>query len=78
MWAIGPKKKRSIHKRNVRHASWQRDILGKLSNMMSFCTCTNCSAKKLSHRVCKACGYYNDRQVISIKAKGSKNTIVDA
>lgn len=45
---------------------------------MSFSTCTNCNTTKLAHRVCKACGYYNDRQVISIKAKGSKNTIVEA
>lgn len=77
MWAIGPKKKRSIHKRNVRHASWERDILKKLSNMVSLSTCTNCGAPKLSHRVCKACGYYGDKQVLSIKVKGSSN-IIDA
>lgn len=76
MGAIGPKKKRSIHKRNVRHASWERDILRKLSNMVSLSTCTNCGAPKLAHRVCKACGFYNGKQVITIKTKGSQ--VIDA
>lgn len=76
MGAIGPKKKRSIHKRNVRHASWERDILKKLSNMVALSVCTNCGASKLAHRVCKACGYYNGKQVISIKTK--TGNVIDA
>ena len=36
MGAIGPKKKRSIHKRNVRHASWERDILKKLFDLLNY------------------------------------------
>lgn len=40
-------------------------------------TCKNCWAKKLSHRVCPACGYYKDKQIITIKSK-KKETIVDA
>lgn len=76
MGAIGPKKKRSIHKRNVRHASWERDILKKLSNMVALSICTSCGKKKLAHRVCKACGYYNGRQVISIKTKAGN--VIDA
>lgn len=77
MGAIGPKKKRSIHKRNVRHATWEKEILKKLSNMVSLSICTNCGSAKLAHRVCKACGYYNGKQVITIKTK-SAGTIVDA
>lgn len=76
MGAIGPKKKRSIQKRNVRHASWERDILNKLSKMVSLSICTNCGATKLAHRVCKSCGYYNGKQVITIKTK--KDTVIDA
>ena len=76
MGAIGPKKKRSIHKRNVRHASWERDILKKLSNMVSLSTCTTCGSAKLAHRVCKACGFYNGKQVLTIKTKGSD--VIDA
>ena len=45
--------------------------------MVSMSTCTNCGATKLAHRVCHACGYYNGKQVISIKTE-SAGTIVDA
>ena len=78
MWGIGPKKKRSIHKRNVRHASRERDILRKLTNMVAFSVCTNCKAKKLAHRVCKACGYYGNRQVLSIKVVKSNDSVIEA
>lgn len=27
--------------------------------------CPNCGEKKLPHRVCGACGYYNGKQVLS-------------
>ncbi|MEM1204570.1 MAG: 50S ribosomal protein L32 [Acidobacteriota bacterium] len=30
-------------------------------------TCSNCGEIKLSHRVCPACGYYRDREVIEVK-----------
>ncbi|MEG1166155.1 MAG: 50S ribosomal protein L32, partial [Oscillospiraceae bacterium] len=29
--------------------------------------CPNCGAYHLSHRVCKACGYYNGRKVLEVK-----------
>lgn len=76
MGAIGPKKKRSIRARNVRHASWERDILKKLSNMVALSTCTNCGAPRLAHRVCKACGYYKGKQVLTIKTK--RADVIDA
>ncbi len=76
MGAIGPKKKRSIEKRNIRHATWETDILKKLSNMMSFSLCTNCGATRLAHRVCKKCGYYKGKQVLTIKTKTAK--VIDA
>ncbi len=28
-------------------------------------TCSNCGSKKLSHRVCPSCGYYNGKQIIA-------------
>ncbi len=40
-------------------------------------TCKNCGAKKLAHRVCPSCGYYKDKQVVTIKSK-SKDKVVDA
>ena len=33
----------------------------------SLSTCSNCSAQKLPHRICSTCGYYKEKQVISIK-----------
>ena len=32
-------------------------------------TCTQCGAPGLPHRVCKACGYYGGKQVLTIKEK---------
>ncbi|HQR34294.1 MAG TPA: 50S ribosomal protein L32 [Blastocatellia bacterium] len=29
--------------------------------------CTNCGNKKLSHRVCSRCGFYDGRTVIEVK-----------
>ncbi len=31
--------------------------------------CPNCHEMKLSHRVCKICGYYKGKEVIAIAAK---------
>jgi large subunit ribosomal protein L32 len=31
--------------------------------------CTQCGAKKPTHRVCPACGTYNGNQVLTIKIK---------
>ena len=36
-------------------------------------TCTQCGAPCLPHRVCKACGYYDGKQVITIKEKKAKD-----
>ena len=30
--------------------------------------CTQCTAPSRPHRVCPACGYYNGRQVVTVKA----------
>ena len=34
---------------------------------ISISTCSNCSAKKMPHRVCSACGYYAKKEVIKVK-----------
>ncbi|MFH1479015.1 MAG: 50S ribosomal protein L32 [Candidatus Omnitrophota bacterium] len=43
-------------------------------HVASISVCPNCKAPKLPHRVCKACGFYNGRQVIQIKKKEKKET----
>ncbi len=49
----------------------------KLTKRTAISTCTNCKQPKRTHRVCAACGYYGDKQVLTIKTKSSEQ-IVDA
>ncbi|MBN2753233.1 MAG: 50S ribosomal protein L32 [Candidatus Goldbacteria bacterium] len=37
----------------------------KLSQNINLTECPNCHAKKEQHRVCKSCGHYNGKEVIS-------------
>lgn len=37
--------------------------------MPGMATCSNCGEIKLSHRVCKACGTYRDREYIKIDSE---------
>lgn len=34
--------------------------------------CPNCKAPVRAHRICKACGHYKGRQVLTIKSKEKK------
>ncbi len=36
---------------------------------LSLAECPNCHEKKLPHRACPKCGYYNGREVIDTEAK---------
>lgn len=74
---IGPKKKISKTQRNKRHSTWQRLALKKLANRYAPSKCPNCGATVLPHRVCKSCGYYKGKQIITIKSK-SKQEVLDA
>jgi large subunit ribosomal protein L32 len=53
-----PKKKTTSAKRDKRRANW------KLSSP-NMTECSQCGEMKLSHRICKNCGYYNRKAVIS-------------
>ena len=57
-----PKKRHSRARQGKRRASI------KLKTPI-FVVCPNCKSVILPHIVCKKCGYYNGRQVLSIKAK---------
>lgn len=58
-----PKSKVSKARRNKRRSSvWKLD-------MPSVAVCPNCGAMRAPHRACKACGYYNGRQVVAVKAE---------
>ena len=75
---IWPKKKISQVQRNTRHSTRQGLNIKKILNKYSLWACKNCGATKLTHRVCTACGFYGDKQVLTIKVKESKNKIIEA
>ncbi len=37
-------------------------------SLTSLSICSNCGNKKLPHRVCPKCGFYNGKQVLEIEA----------
>ena len=58
MGAIGPKRKISRARRDSRRANWKLSLPGIVE-------CPQCHAKKLAHRMCKACGYYDGKQIVA-------------
>lgn len=57
-----PKRKTSKARRDKRRSShWKLDV----PNLIK---CPECGALKLSHRVCRACGKYDGREVIKVEA----------
>ncbi|MGQ9674671.1 MAG: 50S ribosomal protein L32 [Chloroflexota bacterium] len=39
---------------------------------LNLATCPQCRAPRLPHTVCRACGYYQGREVIEVKSKQKK------
>jgi large subunit ribosomal protein L32 len=60
-----PKRRHSNTRSRLRRA---HDFL----EAKSLAKCPQCGAVRLPHRVCKGCGYYRGRQVVTIKVKTSK------
>lgn len=56
-----PKRKTSKAKRDSRRASAYRLTKATISE------CPQCHEPKLPHRVCRACGYYRDKEVIDVE-----------
>jgi len=55
-----PKSRTSKQRRNKRRsANWKLSLPGMTE-------CPQCGEAKLSHRVCKNCGYYKAKQVIAV------------
>ncbi len=57
-----PKKRHSRARQGKRRAAIKLGIA-------SFVACPNCKATILPHMICKKCGFYNGKQVLSIKKK---------
>lgn len=56
-----PKRKISRQRRDKRRSSvWKLEAPGIVQ-------CPKCGAYHLPHRVCKACGYYNGREVLKVE-----------
>ncbi len=58
-----PKKKISKSRRDLRRAN---DFL----KPTGYAECANCGEMKLPHHVCRACGYYDSREVV--RARGAE------
>ena len=57
--SICPKGKHSKARRNSRRANW------KMSSV-TLVKCPKCGALMLPHRVCKACGSYNKKEIVAV------------
>ena len=57
-----PKRRNSKATRDSRRAQWMRSV-----PTPSVTRCSRCQEPKLPHRVCAACGFYNDREVLPQK-----------
>ena len=58
--SICPKNRSSKARRDKRRANWKMAV----PNLVK---CSKCGELVLSHRVCKACGTYNKKQVIEME-----------
>ena len=65
--AAVPKNKRSKSKRDMKRNSYKL-------NTLEVVECPRCRAKKVAHRVCTACGYYDNKEIIKFKEKGKEKT----
>lgn len=57
--SICPKNRTSKAKRDSRRANWKM----KVPNLVR---CSRCGALMMPHRVCKACGCYNKREILNV------------
>ena len=56
--SICPKNKSSKGRRNRRRANWKMTA-------PTLVKCSKCGALMMPHRVCKACGSYNKKEIVS-------------
>lgn len=73
-----PKKKVSQSRKRRRHWTRQRLTLKKLQNRLAISKSKDTWEYTLSHHVCLKTWRYNGKQVLTVKSKADKNTVVDA
>ena len=57
--SICPKNKSSSARRDKRRASWKMAAV-------NLAKCSKCGALMMPHSVCKSCGSYNKREIVSV------------
>ena len=62
-----PKNKKSKSKRDMRKNNFKLEAA-------SIVECPRCHSKKIAHRVCQNCGYYDNKEIIKIKVKGKEKS----
>lgn len=60
-----PKRRHSTRRGGKRKAAIKFALLGLI-------LCPQCGKPRIPHRVCKACGYYNGKEVVKQKVKKDK------
>ena len=63
--SICPKNKSSKGRRDKRRANWKMSA-------PTLVKCSKCGALMMPHRVCKACGSYNKKEIIAQDQKSKK------
>jgi len=58
--SICPKNKTSRGRRDKRRANWKMSVA-------SLAKCPKCGELMLPHRVCKNCGTYNKREIVTVE-----------
>jgi large subunit ribosomal protein L32 len=60
-----PKYRTSKARKHARRANWKLSLPGIVE-------CPQCHKMKMSHRVCKHCGYYDGKQVVKMEEDKKK------
>lgn len=60
--AIAPVRRISKTRKRKRRTHYKIEVPGMM-------VCPNCGEMKLAHTVCKACGFYDGKQVLEVKAE---------
>lgn len=68
--AIVPQRRTSKTRKRLRRTHYKLETPGMM-------ICPNCGEMKLAHIVCKACGYYDGKQVKEIKVREEEQEVTE-
>lgn len=66
-----PSKKQCPSSTGSRHGSYVRIVRKRLADDLVLDSCQKCGAKKRRHFACEECGWYGDKKIFDVKAKGA-------